>query len=98
MRSLMRFYHPRQSIGIRFLTIEAYVVSKTPGMSKLESDLIMLVYLRILESVEIASYDALYDLALSLPQNDLSLLLRQNLDMAKDSKELYELITKEYIN
>jgi ferritin-like metal-binding protein YciE len=91
-------YSPRQCVGVRALTMEAYVASKAPGMSYLETDLTLLYHMYTLESIEIASFTALHDLALSLPQNDLSILLKQNLDTAKDNKELYELISREYIN
>jgi ferritin-like metal-binding protein YciE len=91
-------YSPQQCLGVRFLTIEAYVALKTEGMTKLEADLSMLCYLNAIESLEISCYKALCDIADSMPQDDLRLLLKQNLDMAKDSKELFELISKEYIN
>lgn len=91
-------YSPQQCLGVRFLTIEAYVAIKADGMTKLEADLSMLCYLNAVESLEISCYKVLCDIAESLPQDDMRLLLKQNLDMAKDSKELYELISKEYIN
>lgn len=91
-------YHPQQCIGIKAFTTEAYGEIKTPGLSPLESDLMMLYFLNSLESIEISCYTALHDMALSMPQDDLSLLLKQNLDMAVDSKELYQMITREYIN
>jgi len=91
-------YSLQQCLGVRFLTIEAYAAIKAEDMSELEADLAMLCYLNAIESLEISCYKALYDIADSLPQDDLRLLLKQNLDMAKDSKELYELISKEYIN
>lgn len=91
-------YHPRQCLGVRALTMEAYVISKAPGMSNLETDLSMLYHLNALESLEISSYTALHTLSLSMPHKDMTLLLKQNLDMAKDNKELYDMIIKEYIN
>ncbi len=91
-------YHQRQCVGIRALTMEAYVASKAPGMSRLETDLYILYHLNIVESLEISCFTSLHSLALSMPENDMALLIKQNLDMAKDNKELYELITKEYIN
>lgn len=91
-------YEPQQCLGVRFLTIEAYVAIKADGMTPLEADLTMICFLNAIESLEMSCYKALYDLADSLPEKDLSFLLQQNLDMAKDSKELYDLISKEYIN
>jgi ferritin-like metal-binding protein YciE len=91
-------YLIKQCLGVRFLTIEAYVAIKAEGMTKLEADLCMLCSLNAIESLEISCHKALCDIADSLPQDGLRLLLKQNLDMAKDSKELYELISKEYLN
>lgn len=91
-------YSPQQCLGVRFLTIEAYVAIKAEGMSNLEADLAMLCYLNAVESLEISSYKVLSDIANSLPEDGLRLLLKQNLDMSKDTKELYELISKEYID
>ncbi|MES2808848.1 MAG: DUF892 family protein [Bacteroidota bacterium] len=91
-------YHHRQCVGVRALTMEAYVISKAPGMSKLETDLYMLYHLNILESLEISCFTALHTLSLAMPDKDMALLIKQNLDVAKDNKELYELISREYIN
>ncbi|NCD68412.1 DUF892 family protein [Mucilaginibacter agri] len=95
---LGELYEPQQCLGVRFLTIEAYVAIKAEGMTPLESDLTMLCFLDALVSLEISCFKNLYNLADSLPQKDLRFLLQQNLDMCKDNKELYELISKEYIN
>ncbi len=91
-------YNPQHCTGVKALTMEAFAATKKIKVSGLETDLGMLIHLSMLESVEIVSFNSLHTLAKSLPQDDLSILLQQNLDMAKDSKELYELITKEYIN
>ncbi|MGF7081036.1 DUF892 family protein [Mucilaginibacter sp. UYCu711] len=97
-RIINETYHPRQCVGVRALTMEAYVTSKAPGMSKLETDLYLLYHLNVVESLEISCFTALHTLALSMPEEDMALLIKQNLDMAKDNKELYEMIAKEYIN
>ena len=91
-------YLIKQCLGVRFLTIDAYVAIKAENMTKLEADLSILCFLNAIESLEISCHKVLCDIADSLPQDGLRLLLKQNLDMAKDSKELYELISKEYIN
>jgi ferritin-like metal-binding protein YciE len=91
-------YNPQQCIGIRAFTMEAYAASKLPGMTHLETDLIMLYNLVALESLEQSCYTTLHEIAKSLPESDVALLLKQNLDMAKDSKELYTMIIREYIN
>ena len=91
-------YDPRQCVGVRALTIEAFKGVKEPGMTGLETDLMLLFHLKSLEGINLACYKGLLDLAHSLPNDELSVLLKQNLDMANDSKELYELISKEYIH
>ena len=91
-------YHPQQCLGIRALTIEAFRVSLSPGMTKLETELSLLYHLRTLESIEISCFSGLTDLALALPNGEMTLLLRQNLDLAKDSKALYDMIMDEYVN
>lgn len=91
-------YKPHQCFGIRALTMEDYVASKAVGMSKLETDFSLLIYLQKLESIEVLCYSVLVNLAASLPDKGLTQLLNENLDMAKDSKVLYELISREYIN
>lgn len=97
-RIIGEVYHPHKCFGIRALTIQAYITSKAPGMTGLETDFTLLVHLRELESIEVLCYTILLGLAGKLPEKGLSGLLKQNLDMAKDSKELYELITREYLN
>jgi ferritin-like metal-binding protein YciE len=91
-------YQPQQCMGVRALTIEIFVTGKTPGLSHLERDLLLLYHLNNLESIEISSFTFLRDMALSMPVKDMTILLHQNLDMAKDNKELFEMITREYIN
>jgi ferritin-like metal-binding protein YciE len=91
-------YKPQQCMGIRALTTEIFVESKTPDLSHLERDLLLLYHLNNLESIEISSFTFLHEIAASMPLKDMTLLLRQNLDMAKDNKELFEMITREYIN
>jgi len=90
-------YSPDQCAGIKGLVSEAYRSGKSPDMSDLEADLMLLYHMNMLESMEISSFTALHDIADSLPDDELSILLKQNLDIAKDNKELYELISKEYI-
>ena len=91
-------FQPQQCMGIHGLTSEIFVAAKTPGLSHLERDLLLLYHLNNLESIEIASFTFLHEIAMSMPFEDMTMLLRQNLDMAKDNKELFEMITREYIN
>jgi ferritin-like metal-binding protein YciE len=91
-------YQPQQCMGVRALTTEIFVAAKTPDLSHLERDLLLLYHLNNLESIEISSFTFLHQIAESMPLIDMTVLLRQNLDMAKDNKELFEMITREYIN
>jgi ferritin-like metal-binding protein YciE len=91
-------YHPQQCIGVRALTIESFRAVKATGLSALERDLLLLYHLNNLESIELSSFNFLHNIALSMPIDDMTLLLRQNMDMAKDNKELFEMITQEYIS
>ncbi|WP_374951886.1 DUF892 family protein [Mucilaginibacter sp.] len=91
-------YAPQQCMSIRALTTEIFVAAKTPDLSHLERDLLLLYHLNNLGSIEISSFTFLKELALTMPLGDLTILLHQNLDMAKDNKELFEMITQEYIN
>ncbi|WP_121810230.1 DUF892 family protein [Mucilaginibacter kameinonensis] len=84
--------------GIRGLIMEAYVVNKAADLSGFESDLMMLYHLNTLESIEISCFTCLHDIALAMPTKELTLLLKQNIDMAKDCKELYEMISREYLH
>jgi len=85
-------------MGIRALTIETFVAAKTPDLSNLERDLLLFYHLNNLGSIEISSFTFLKEIALSMHLKDMTVLLHQNLDIAKDNKELFELITREYIN
>ena len=91
-------YSPNKCLAIKSITLEAYLATKYMQLSNLESDLTMLIHLRTIEGIEITCFQVLCDIAASLPGEELELMLQQNLDMAKDSSQLYELITQEYLN
>jgi len=90
-------YQPGHCIGMRALLMEGYAKSKSPGLSGLETDMMMLYHLNAVENLEISCFKFISDLAASLPNEGLSILIRQNLDSSKDNKTLYEMITREYI-
>ena len=79
------------------MTIEAYKDSRSEGMSPIQSDLTIIYHLITLESIEISSFEALNELAAAMPQTELSILIRENIDMAKDSKDLYTLLAQEFV-
>lgn len=91
-------YSPDKCMAIKSLTLEAYLATKKMKLTTLESDLTLLIHLRIIEGIEVTCLQILCDIASSLPGYELHMMLKQNLDMAKDSSQLYEMITKEYLN
>ena len=91
-------YQPQHCIGIRALMMEGYAKSKSNDLSGLETDMMMLYHLNAVGNVEVSCFKFIADLAASLPNEGLTLLIRQNLDSAKDNKALYEMIAQEYIN
>ena len=96
-RLLGEQFQNQDTKGVVALTREAFAASKEPGMTGLETDLSLLVLLRALESIEVVYFSVLAEIAQSMPDQQLKQLLKENLDLALDSKELYELITREYI-
>lgn len=90
--------HLSPAMGVRAFSIETIGSLKMLGMTDLESDVTILLHLNMLEGIEISCYTALYDLALSMPDDDISRLIKENLDMANKSKAIYAMITREFIN
>ncbi len=91
-------YEPQKCLGIRMLMTEGYAHVKSPGLTGLESDMMLLYHLNAVESLEISCFKFLHDIATSLPNGDLARLLKENVDSAKDNKALYEMIAREYLN
>jgi ferritin-like metal-binding protein YciE len=91
-------YEAQECDEVKAITHEFIKTINTATVSDLETDLGILFHLVTLADMEILSYSILYELAESIHDRAVLFLLRQNLDMAKDNKELYELIIHEYIN
>ncbi|RVU01362.1 DUF892 family protein [Mucilaginibacter limnophilus] len=91
-------YSPHKCLGIKSITLEAFITNRDLHLSDLENDLTMLIHLRTLENIEITCFEVMHDIAAALPNKELDMMLKQNLDMAKDSQRLYKLITKEYLH
>lgn len=90
-------YTEDKCIGIKTLSLEAYIASKATEQHPLERDLALLLHLQIIESVEMAYFEVLKRLAANMHNSEVEVLLVQNFQTATRSKHLYELIAKEYI-
>lgn len=91
-------YETQECDEVKAITHEIINTVNTVATSNLETELGVLFHLVALQSMEITSYSILYELGLSMHNSALLLLIRQNLDIAKDNKELYELMIHEYVN
>jgi ferritin-like metal-binding protein YciE len=85
-------------MGVKTLSLEAYIAATVEEQSPLERDLALLIHLQITESVEMAYFDVLKHMADSLNNKEVQILLAQNFEAAVSSKKLYQLIAKEYIS
>ncbi|QKJ29736.1 DUF892 family protein [Mucilaginibacter mali] len=90
-------YKDQKCIGVKTLSLEAYVASRIEKQLPVERDLALLIHLQITESVEMAYFNVLKNIAASLNNNEVETLLQQNFETAVSSMKLYELIAKEYI-
>ncbi|GAB3903236.1 DUF892 family protein [Mucilaginibacter boryungensis] len=91
-------YRPHNCIGIKTMSLEAYIAAKVEEQTPLERDLALLIHLQITESVEMAYFNVLRNIADSISDKEVVTLLDQNFDTAIKSKKMYELIAKEYIS
>jgi ferritin-like metal-binding protein YciE len=90
-------YSEEKCMGIKSITLEAYLASHADGESALLVDMSILTHLRIIESIEITSFNILADIATSLKNEDVKTLLHQNLQSATNTSRMFELISREYI-
>ncbi|WP_040626730.1 DUF892 family protein [Mucilaginibacter paludis] len=91
-------YAEEKCMGIKSITLEAHLASHAENKSPLFIDMSILTHLRIIESIEITSFNILKDIAASLNNPDVSTLLNQNIQSAMNTKLIFELISKEYIS
>ena len=90
-------YTEEKCMGIKSITLEAYLASNADGKSPLHIDMSILSHLRIIESIEITCFNILNDIARSLKNDDVLTLLNQNLQSAINTNRMFELISLEYI-
>lgn len=90
-------YNEANCTAIKDFSIEAATKMPLDSKISLENDLTLLIHLQIIESHEIAYFDVLKSLTPTLHDMEIETLLEQNFDTSISSKNLYELIAKEYL-
>lgn len=90
-------YTDHTCIGVKTLSLETYLATRVKKQSLVERDLALLLHLQITESVEVAYFTVLKNIAINLDNAETNTLLEQNLGSAVECKKLYELIAREYI-
>ena len=83
-------------IGIKAMTLEAYLAAIKGGKTPLERDVFILFYLQLIEGIEITYFKVLKNLAKAVGYS--STFLDQPFDLAVENKVLFETIYKEYIS
>lgn len=83
-------------LGIKAMTLEAYLTVIKSGKTPVERDIFILFYLQIIEGIEITYFKVLKNLAKSIGYSNT--FLDQPFDTAVENKVLFESIYKEYIS
>lgn len=84
------------TLGIKALTLEAYLTAIKAGKTPLEKDVFILFYLQQIEGIEITYFKVLKNLAKAIGYSNT--FLDQPFDAAVDNEIFFETIYKEYIN
>ena len=83
-------------LGMKGMTLEAYLSVIKSGKTPLERDVFILFYLQIIEGIEITYFKVLKNLAKSLGYSNT--FFDQPFDLAVENKVLFDAIYKEYIS
>ena len=83
-------------LGIKAMTLEAYLAVIKGGKTPVERDVFILFYLQIIEGIEVTYFKVLKNLAKEVGYSNT--FLDQPFDLAVDNKLLFETIYKEYIS
>jgi len=83
-------------LGIKAMTLEAYIAVIKTGKTPVERDVFILFYLQIIEGIEVTYFKVLKNLAKAIGYNNT--FLDQPFDTAVENKVLFEAIYKEYIS
>jgi ferritin-like metal-binding protein YciE len=84
------------TLGIKAMTLEAYITTIKAGKTPLERDVFILFYLQQIEGIEITYFKVLKNLAKAIGYSNT--FLDQPFDLAVENKILFEQIYKEYIS
>ena len=84
------------TLGIKAITLEAYLAAIKAGKTPLEKDVFILFYLQQIEGIEITYFKVLKNLAQAIGYSNT--FLDQPFDLAVENKLLFEAIYKEYIS
>jgi len=84
------------TLGIKAMTLEAYIATIKAGKTPLEKDVFILFYLQQIEGIEITYFKVLKNLAKAIGYSNS--FLDQPFDLAVENKILFESIYKEYIS
>jgi ferritin-like metal-binding protein YciE len=84
------------TLGLKAMTLEAYLAVIKSGKTPLERDVFILFYLQQIEGIEITYFKVLKNLAKAIGYNHK--FLDQPIDLAVENKVLFETIYQEYIN
>ena len=83
-------------LGVKGMTLEAYMAVIKTGKTPVERDVFILFYLQIIEGIEITYFKVLKNLAKAIGHNHS--FLEEPFDLAVDNRLMFETIYKEYIN
>ncbi len=83
-------------LGIKALTLEAYLAVIKSGKTPIERDVFILFYLQIIEGIEISYFKVLKNLAKSIGYK--YSFFDEPFDLAVENRMMFETIYKEYIN
>jgi ferritin-like metal-binding protein YciE len=83
-------------LGVKALTLEAYLSVIKTGKTPIEKDVFILFYLGIIEGIEITYFKVLKNLAKAIGYD--YAYLNEPFDLAVDNKVMFETIYKEYIS
>lgn len=83
-------------LGIKAMTLEAYLSAIKSGKSPMERDVFIVFYLQLIEGIEITYFKVLKNLAKAIGYSNM--FLNQPFDLAVDNKILFESIYQDYIS
>jgi ferritin-like metal-binding protein YciE len=83
-------------LGMKAITLEAYLSVIKAGKDAVEKDVFIIFYLQVIEGIEVTYFKVLKNLAKSIGYSNT--FLDQPFDMAVENKILFDAIYKEYIS